>query len=121
MVFLSNSLLLDVGTLLNCILAGVYIFFKWSFTYWKKRNVPYIEPIFPFGNFKDMILTRKPFVDICADIYNKLEGHKYGGMYIFTSPRFIFRDPDLIKDVLVKDFSTFHDRGLYMNEEIEPL
>ena len=121
MGFLSDSLLLEVGTLLTFILAVVYIYFKWSFTYWKKRNVPYIEPTFPFGNFIDIVLTRKPIGDIFADIYNNFEGHKFGGMYIFTSPRFVFRDPDLIKDVLVKDFSTFHDRGLYMNEEIEPL
>jgi len=121
MGFLSESLLLEVGTLLTCILAVVYIYFKWSFTYWKKRNVPYIEPTFPFGNFIDMVLTRKPIGDVFADIYKKFEGHKFGGMYIFTSPRFVIRDPDLIKDILVKDFSTFHDRGLYMNEEIEPL
>jgi cytochrome P450 family 6 len=64
---------------------------------------------------------RKQFGYIFTDIYKKLEGHKYGGMYIFTDPRLVFLDPDLIKDILVKDFSTFHDRGLYMNEEIEPL
>ena len=121
MGFLSDSLLLELGTLLTFILAVVYIYFKWSFTYWKKRNVPYIEPIFPFGNFIDMVLTRKPFGDIFVDIYNKLKGHKFGGTYIFTTPRFFVRDPDLIKDVLVKDFSSFHDRGVYMNEEIEPL
>jgi len=121
MGFLSDSLLLEVGTLLTCILAVVYIYFKWSFTYWKKRNVPYIEPIFPFGNFRDMVLTRKPIRDVCIDIYKKFEGHKFGGMYIFTSPQLLVRDPDLIKDILVKNFSTFHDRGLYMNEEIETL
>jgi len=121
MGFLSDSLLLEVGTLLTFILALVYIYFKWSFTYWKKRNVPYIEPKFPFGNFIDMVLTRKPIANICVDIYNKLEGHKFGGTYIFTTPRFVVRDPDLIKDVLVKDFSNFQGRGVYMNEEIEPL
>jgi len=121
MGFLSDSLLLDVGMLLTCVLAVVYIYFKWSFTYWKKRNVPYIEPIFPFGNFIDMVLTRRPTGDICADIYNKLEGHNFGGTYIFTSPRLVVIGPDLIKDVLVKDFSTFHDRGVYINEEVEPL
>ena len=121
MVFLSDSLLLEVVTLLSFILAAVYIYFKWSFTYWKKRNVPYIEPIFPFGNFIDRALARKPLGVVCTDIYNKLEGHKYGGAYLFNSPRIFVRDPDFIKDVLVKDFSTFHDRGLYMNEEIEPL
>ena len=68
-----------------------------------------------------MVLARKSIGDICTDIYNKLEGYKYGVTYIFTSPRFFVRDPDFIKDILVKDFSTFHDRGLYMNEEIEPL
>lgn len=121
MGFLSDSLLLEVGTLLTCILAVVFIYFKWSFTYWKKRNVPYIEPIFPFGNFIDIVLARKSFGDICIDIYNNLEGHKFGGTYIFTTPRLFVRDPDLIKDVMVKDFSNFHDRGVYMNEEIEPL
>ena len=121
MGFLSDSLLLEVGALLSCISAAVYIYFKWSFTYWKKRNVPYIEPIFPFGNFRDMVLTRKPIRDVCIDIYKKFEGHKFGGMYIFTSPQLLVRDPDLIKDILVKNFSTFHDRGLYMNEEIETL
>jgi cytochrome P450 family 6 len=121
MGFLSESLLLEVGTLLTCTLAVIYIYFKWSFTYWKKRNVPYIEPIFPFGNFTDMALKRKSLVDVCSDIYNRLEGHKYGGTYIFTIPQFLVRDPDFIKDVLVKDFSSFHDHGVFMNEEIEPL
>jgi cytochrome P450 family 6 len=110
-----------VGTLIACILSVVYVYFKRSFTYWKKRNVPYVEPSFPFGNFADASLMRKPFGDVLTDVYKKLEEHKYAGMYIFTAPRLVFRDPDLIKDVLVKDFSTFHDRGLYMNEEIEPL
>jgi cytochrome P450 family 6 len=118
---LSDSLLLDLGIITALVLAVVYVYLKWSFTYWKKRNVPYIERTFPFGNFIDLILTRKPIGDVFSDIYNKLEGHKYGGFYIFSSPRFVVRDPDLIKDVLVKDFSTFHDRGLYMNEENEPL
>jgi len=121
MGFLSDSLLLEVGTLLTCILAVVYIYFKWSFTYWKKRNVPYIEPIFPFGNLLEILFPRKTFGDMIADIYNKFEGHRYGGTYTFTKPQFFVRDPDLIKDILVKNFSSFHDRGVYMNEEIEPL
>jgi cytochrome P450 family 6 len=121
MGFLSDSLLLEVGMMLTCILAVVYIYFKWSFTYWKKRNVPYIKPIFPFVNLLDILLTRKSFGDYLAGVYKKFEGQKFGGTYAFTMPRFLLRDPDLIKDILVKDFSSFQDRGFYMNEEIEPL
>jgi cytochrome P450 family 6 len=119
MGFLFESLLLDVGVLVACVLSVAYAYFKWSFTYWKKRNIPYVEPHFPFGNLKEVALMRKHFGYLIRDIYTRLEGHRYGGMYIISSPKLLFRDPDLIKDVLVKDFSTFHDRGVYMNEEIE--
>jgi cytochrome P450 family 6 len=40
---------------------------------------------------------------------------------MFEKPGFIFRDPDIIKDVLVKDFTSFHDRGIFTDEEFEPL
>ena len=115
MGFLSDSLLLDVGTLLTCILAAVYIYFKWSFTYWKKRKVPYIEMNLSIWKFHRFGFTWKPIGDVCADVYNNIEGHKYGGTYIFKSPRFVVKDPDLIKDDLVKDFSNSHDRRLYIN------
>jgi cytochrome P450 family 6 len=110
MGFLFESLLLDLVVLVACVLTVVYAYFKWSFTYWKKRNVPYIEPHFPFGNFKETALMRKEFGYFCKDIYKRLEGHRYGGMYLFSRPRLLFLDPDLIKDILVKDFSTFHDQ-----------
>jgi cytochrome P450 family 6 len=66
-------------------------------------------------------LGRKEFGCVIRDIYNSLEGHRYGGVYMICRPRLFLREPDLIKDVLVKDFSTFHDRGVYMNEETNPL
>ncbi|XP_023727329.1 probable cytochrome P450 6a14 [Cryptotermes secundus] len=121
MGLLFESLFLDVGILVACVLSVVYAYSKWSFSYWKKRNVPYVEPCFPFGNFGEVALVRKHFGYFMRDIYTRLEGHRYGGVYMLNSPLLLLRDPDLIKDVLVKDFSTFHDRGVYMNEEVEPL
>ena len=58
---------------------------------------------------------------VLENIYKELEGEKYGGTYSLTKPSFIFRDPDTIKNVLVKDFSSFHDRVLLLDEELEPL
>ena len=121
MACLFGTFILDVGVLAVCVLAGVYVYFKVSFNYWKKRNVPYAKPTFPFGNFGERLLLRRTLGHVFENIYKELDGEKYGGTYAFTKPGFIFRDPDIIKNVLVKDFSSFHDRGLFMDEEVEPL
>jgi cytochrome P450 family 6 len=121
MEFIFEKLFLYVGALAACVLAVVYAYFKVSFTYWKKKNVPYVEPYFPFGNFADALCLRKSIGSIFEDIYKKLEGQKYGGIYACTKPIFVFRDPDIIKNILVKDFISFQDRGFFNDEEIEPL
>jgi cytochrome P450 family 6 len=121
MGFIFQNLLLDVGALTACVIAVIYVYFKWSFTYWKKRDVPYIAPSFPFGNFSDTVLSRKSIGLTFVDLYKKLDGEKFGGTFTFTQPGFIFRDPEIIKNVLVKDFNHFQDRGFYSNEEVEPL
>jgi len=121
MAFLFETLVMDVSVLGVCVLAAVYVYFKVSFNYWKKRNVPYAKPIFPFGNFRDMLFRKASLGHLFENIYKELDGEKYGGTYTLTKPGFIFRDPDIIKNVLVKDFSSFHDRGFFMDEELEPL
>jgi cytochrome P450 family 6 len=116
-----ETLALYVGAIAGCVLAVLYAYFKLSFTYWKKRNVPYVTPNFPFGNFTDVLFIKKSFGHLYEDLYKKLDGQKYGGIYAFTKPMFIFRDPDIIKNILVKEFTSFHDRGLCNDEEIDPL
>jgi cytochrome P450 family 6 len=112
---------LYVGALTVCVLAVVYAYFKVSFTYWKKRNVPYVAPNFPFGNVADVLFFRKPIAHVHEEFYKKLEGEKYGEIFAFTRPIFVFRDPDIIKNILVKDFFSFHDHARFIDEEIEPL
>jgi cytochrome P450 family 6 len=99
-----------VGALAVCVLAVVYAYFKVSFTYWKKRNIPYVAPVFPFGNFADALFFRKPIGRVHEEFYKKLEGEKYGGIYAFIKTILVFRDPDIIKNDLVKDFLSFHDQ-----------
>jgi cytochrome P450 family 6 len=40
---------------------------------------------------------------------------------MFLQPILMINDPDLIKDVLIKNFSHFVDRGFYNNDKIDPL
>jgi cytochrome P450 family 6 len=121
MAFIFETLVLDVGVFAACAFAVVYTYFLVSYTYWKKRNVPCIKPNFPFGKFAGTFFGRQNIGHAYEDFYKNLDEKKYGGIYAFKNPKFIFRDPHIIKNILVKDFSSFHDRGLSLDEGIEPL
>jgi cytochrome P450 family 9 len=59
--------------------------------------------------------------DLVCDIYNRLKGHKYGGVYQLMKPILLIRDPELIKMVTVKDFEHFLDHQDLIGEDAEPL
>jgi cytochrome P450 family 6 len=80
-----------------------------------------LKPTVPFGNFRDSILFGKnPGYEI-TKLYKAFEGHKFGGLYIFSGPSLLLRDTEIIKDVLAKDFDHFFSRGRVFDEEYEPL
>jgi cytochrome P450 family 6 len=99
----------------------LYAVYKYSYSHWKKKGVPYLQPSFPFGNIADAILQRKSTGLTFQDIYNKLDGHEFGGAFSFMRPMLIVREPQLLKNMLVKDFAHFHDHGTYFDEEGDPL
>lgn len=51
----------------------------------------------------------------------KAKDEPFFGLNFFNEPVLLIRDPELIKEVLIKEFSTFHDRGFLFNTEREPL
>jgi cytochrome P450 family 6 len=54
-------------------------------------------------------------------IYKQFKGKaKVAGIYFFLEPSILPIDPELFKNIFVRDFSSFHDRGFYYNKEDEP-
>jgi hypothetical protein len=68
-----------------------------------------------------MMFQTMSFPDYVSDIYNKLKGHKYGGLYQLMEPVLLIRDPELIKMVTVRDFEHFVDHQVQITEDAEPL
>ncbi|XP_071448726.1 cytochrome P450 6j1-like [Hetaerina americana] len=89
--------------------------------YWHKRGVPYITAIPLFGNMANSVLQRVFIGEIYMQMYNQLEGKRYGGFLKFCKPGVIVRDPKLIKSVLEMAFPSFHDNDLAVNEDLEDL
>ncbi|XP_031629400.1 cytochrome P450 6a9-like [Contarinia nasturtii] len=104
------------------ILTLLYAYFKYSFGYWKSKNVPYDEPSIPFGNIKNLGKTIH-LTQFAKNAYDKYKptGAKICGLYVFARPMALILDLDLVKSILIKDFSNFYEKGFYYNEEDDPL
>uniref|UniRef100_A0A1A9WGR6 Cytochrome P450 n=1 Tax=Glossina brevipalpis TaxID=37001 RepID=A0A1A9WGR6_9MUSC len=101
-------------------LAG-YLKLKNLYSYWSKLSVPHEKPLFFLGNMKGLGYTYH-WIEINRRIYKKFKGSSpYAGFYTFLNKAAMIMDLDLIKNILVKDFQYFSDRGLFHNERDDPL
>jgi len=115
------SRLVEVGAVAGVTVLVLYVYFKICYSYWKKRGIPTLKPTAPFGNFSHSILSGKNPGFQLAELYKAFDGHPVGGVYTFGAPSLLLRHPDVIKDILVKDFDHFYSRGRHFDEEAEPL
>lgn len=117
------SVIFVVVSVIITILIGIVTYVKWVFNYWKRRQVPYIEPTFPFGNLENLF-TAKDYLGVrYMEQYQefKSKGHKHGGVYTFTCPIYVPIDPEYVRNVFSKDSQHFNDHGIYYNERDDPL
>lgn len=66
--------------------------------------------------------TKFHMFDIILNIYKECKGKDVVcGFYNLIQPVYIITDLELVKNVMVKDFNSFVNRGFFNNEEFEPL
>ncbi|CAB3366382.1 Hypothetical predicted protein [Cloeon dipterum] len=121
-LLLEDSCLADTALLLLTTIYLLYWYGTCTFDYWKKRGVPEIKKKVPFlGSTADAVLFKKQMNLCILDAYRELEGHRFGGLYAMRTPALIVRDPELIKHIMVKDFSSFTDNSMHISEKNDPM
>lgn len=120
MAILTSSWALDLVAVSISIFSAVYLFFQQSYKHWTKLKVPHTQPKFPFGDFGITELSNRP-CEVLDKIYKSYDGEKIVGVWSTLFPMLIVRDLDIIRDILVKEFESFHERGSYVNEKVDPL
>ncbi|XP_011869165.1 PREDICTED: cytochrome P450 9e2-like [Vollenhovia emeryi] len=93
-----------------------------TYFYWRNKGIPYLPKSLPslIVSWK-LLLGKISFADYNQYIYNYFPNAKYFGTYNFGVPTILIRDPELIKDVMVKDFEHFPDHLSFVDENINPL
>ncbi|XP_072756845.1 cytochrome P450 6A1-like [Anoplolepis gracilipes] len=96
---------------------AAYYYLTSTYDFWKSRGIRGPQPIPGFGTFKDVMLSKEFEGSYLMEVYNKYKGESMIGIFVRRTPILIVKDPDIIKDILIKDFSKFASRGLTTNSE----
>ncbi|XP_074030224.1 cytochrome P450 6a8-like [Leptinotarsa decemlineata] len=107
--------LLELLIFLVTLSISVTIFVHYRYGYWKRRNVPYLKPIFPMGNNTSIFPKGISLGIISKYFYDEFTkmGCKIGGVFFGIDPQLVIVDPDVAKDILTSDFGYFVARGVY--------
>lgn len=100
---------------------SLYLWYQYNFSHWKRKGVPGPQPSFPLGNITQTSFGKINFGEDCKKIYQEWKQHPFVGVYLLYNEALIVNDLDLIKTVLVKDFSHFTDHGLEFDIKVNPL
>ncbi|XP_014786343.1 cytochrome P450 3A8 [Octopus bimaculoides] len=97
----------SIYILLSLVVLGIiYTFKKWPYNYLKQFGYPGPKPSFPWGSLKEVRSKGKFAID--AEWMNK-----YGdvvGFYLGRQPALLIGDPEMLEQIMVKQFHNFTNR-----------
>ncbi|XP_039312296.1 cytochrome P450 9e2 [Solenopsis invicta] len=126
---MDSSILLSTFVLLLTTLVVIGILkiatvLYYAYFHWKNKGIPYVpNSLSSLIMSWKMLLGQATFPDYCQYLYYYFPDVKYFGTVDFFMPWpiMIVRDPELIKNITVKDFEHFTDHRTYIDENVEPL
>ncbi|XP_067622123.1 cytochrome P450 6d3-like [Eurosta solidaginis] len=89
-----------------------------QYTFWSRNGVPGDKHLIPFGSLKETVFGKKATGLVIHNIY-KHHKEPFVGVYMLFQPALLIRDVELVRNVLVQDFNSFHDRGTGTKVTIE--
>ncbi|XP_063988414.1 uncharacterized protein LOC135168310 [Diachasmimorpha longicaudata] len=110
MVLTGTHGMMETGILLLLIIYLGYRYMTRNFDYWRTRGVVCVPPSPFFGNFGDFLMGRQSVGGFLKHVYDYSPDERYVGFFGFDKPMLLIRDPDLIKQILIKDFDYFQNR-----------
>lgn len=114
--------LLSLGVI-SLLFIFTYTYLIHCYNYWRNKGIPSsLEKCLPFvGNMGKVLAMREAFSTLCENIYKKNPHQSMIGFYQMLTPSLILRDPELVKKVLITNFSSFEDNQIVLHPELDPL
>ncbi|CAH0564726.1 unnamed protein product [Brassicogethes aeneus] len=102
-------------------IALLYYFMVKPLKYWKKLGVKQGNPTPVFGDSWGTFWKTQSLADFVQYVYDQVPNVRYSGCYQYIVPMLVLKDPELIKQITVKDFDHFVDHSSFIPEETDSL
>lgn len=109
-----------IGVLISLLFCLAVTFFYWirnKSTYFERYGFLHKKPTFPYGNTNG-VGTEFHLSRVLKQFYEEFKDKApaHGMFHMLLSPTFTVTDLDVIKEILIKDFDNFRNRGMYHAE-----
>lgn len=102
--------------LLANLIVVVFIIFYFYITkdryYFRDKGIRYEKPTFLIGNQGKLFRKKQTLLELYDEIYRKNNDVGLVGIFEMNKPIYMVRDPELIKQILIKDFDSFINRRM---------
>lgn len=93
----------------------IFFYVKYSFDYWKRKKISFVKPSFPFGNLSKNVYLETSTSELMIEFCRKMS-EPFFGIFAFLHPILVISDANLMRCILIKDFASFPNRGIYCDE-----
>lgn len=121
MALLTESWKVDTFVLLIGAFTIMFWFLKRKYSYWERMKFKTLpDYAYILGHFNKFFKKRIHISEFISYVYKSTD-EPFIGIYGLLRPIWFVRDPELIRSILIKDFSFFPDREYCTNFKIHYL
>lgn len=118
---LCEILFSQVGFATLVIIALLYYLGTHNHDYFERRGLKFIKPVPFFGTFLRPALSRQDFYEYYKNCYNAYPDEGIIGTFEFLKPVYLIRDPDLAKQIFIKDFDDFRNHRITIDPNVDAI
>ncbi|XP_055619244.1 probable cytochrome P450 9f2 [Toxorhynchites rutilus septentrionalis] len=108
-MFEISLITVGIGLVLTAL---VHRFVTRNYFYFADKPIPFLRPTFGVGNFGPLLMRKRDILEHLKALYRSFPDAKIFGFFNMTEPIFMVRDPEMVKQITVKDFDHFVDHTL---------
>ncbi|XP_075153331.1 cytochrome P450 6d3-like [Haematobia irritans] len=103
------------------VIGFIFVLTRRHYSKWKRLGIACDnQPSIVYGSLHKVGRQELPMGLALAEIYKKFH-NKFVGIYLLFKPTILIRDAELTRQVMTSAFEHFHDRGIYVDEEYNPM